>query len=258
MKSLLILITSFLIGFTSHAISVSREITPLVGSDNGFKVTLSFNNLGEIGGFAKLREILPTGTMAKEIDSKGGEFSFEDNTVKVIWMSKSANSFSLTYHIFVQQPKQNLEVSGEFNYLVGSEKKVFTISPTEIPFEETIVSATSYEDETLNTSSAQEQIRMEESAVSKEPDLDKSYSSYQASENIKYTVQIAALTSGNYKFNAAINELGKIEIKQYGVLYKYTSGLFSSKEEALSHRLKLIDAGAEGAFVVKYVDGERN
>ena len=286
MKSLLILITSLLIGFVSHAVSVTREITPLSGSDNGFKVALSFNDLGAIGGFAKLKETVPTGATVKEIDSKGGEFSFADNTVKVIWMSKGAESFTLVYHLFIDNPSSNMEVTGEFNYIVGSDKKVFEISASEVPYEgaiasteatttaeteetvveevveevvETVTSNPTTEEtttETVTEAPVEEEVAVVEAPVVTETKLE-STSSSASSGNVYYTVQIGALTSGNYKFSSAINGLGNIEVKQYGILYKYMSGSFSSKEEALAHRLKLIDAGADGAFVVKYVNGER-
>lgn len=75
----------------------------------------------------------------------------------------------------------------------------------------------------------------------------------QAVENtyVTYKVQIAATKGEVFDMDTpAIRKVGRLEIVNYNNLNKYLVGSFTSREDALSAKDKLVDLGYTGAFIV--------
>lgn len=74
---------------------------------------------------------------------------------------------------------------------------------------------------------------------------------------ITYKVQIK-MTRRNIGFSTNnFNGLSQISVYEHKGWYKYTSGQFASREEARAHRIKCINKGYNGAFVVQFKEGRR-
>jgi outer membrane protein OmpA-like peptidoglycan-associated protein len=77
------------------------------------------------------------------------------------------------------------------------------------------------------------------------------------SDEIACMIQLGAFSEAlnNEKFTDQPLEVSYY--KDEDGLYKYLSGVFVNKEIALEHRLRMIDTGYEGAFIVYFKDGKR-
>src|SRR5579872_1230064 len=72
--------------------NLPSSATPGQTIDAEFTVTK-----GTIGAFAKFQCDLPAGFTAQNVDSKSGNFTFENNRVKIVWVSLPGdNTFSFT------------------------------------------------------------------------------------------------------------------------------------------------------------------
>jgi hypothetical protein len=73
-----------------------------------------------------------------------------------------------------------------------------------------------------------------------------------------YSFRIQILTSKiPIKLNSQVFKGYTVNEEKDGNLYKYSTGEFSDKANALSYRKKLIKDGFEGSFVVTYINGKR-
>ena len=63
------------------------------GSDFIVKITIE---KGDISGFAKLNQVLPEGFTASIVEANGASFTFNDQTIRLIWMSiPTSDSFTI-------------------------------------------------------------------------------------------------------------------------------------------------------------------
>ena len=89
---------------------------------------------GNIGSFAKFQCDLPIGFTAVAIDIKGGNFTYENQRVKIVWVSVPSES-NFTFKIKFTPPLNALNecvVSPKFYYLENNIKKEFESSPHHI------------------------------------------------------------------------------------------------------------------------------
>jgi hypothetical protein len=132
--------------------------TAIPGGD--YIVEITINRTG-ITGFMKFFQGVPSGCIAKEIESKGGKFSFDDGGAKVIWITPPAeDQFIISYQVVI--PKEVLgtkNINGKIAYLSNSERKIYDLEtktikigdPLATPTTETILVTGS--DRTIITSS---------------------------------------------------------------------------------------------------------
>jgi hypothetical protein len=89
---------------------------------------------GNIGAFAKFQCDLPAGFTAENVDSKSGNFTFENNRVKIVWVSlPSEPSYTFTFKINIPASASGAaSVGGQFYYLENNVKKEFDVVPQNI------------------------------------------------------------------------------------------------------------------------------
>lgn len=136
-KSIIILLN--LIGliifelFYGEVVSVKQEVPASLEVNIGDTVTINIQK-GELTGFAKLQQDIPSGLEVEIIDSKSGTFSFKDNTLKIIWISLPIEeSFSINYLITAVNPTQSTYMlDGKFSYIEQNERQSIDFSSSQI------------------------------------------------------------------------------------------------------------------------------
>lgn len=122
--------------FFAGDITVTQKIPASAKPETEFTVELTINK-GSTTGFAKLQQELPDGFTAVEDKNAGGSFTFNNQTVKFIWMSLPNDSeFKVSYKVKVAEGfSGDQSIAGKFSYVVDNEKKSYDIAPSTINIE---------------------------------------------------------------------------------------------------------------------------
>lgn len=91
-------------------------------------------NKGTVGGFAKLQLEVPQGFTVKELESKGGNFSFATNIAKIIWTSTPSDAeFTVKFTISADASAAGQKViTSKFSYVNNNNKEVVEMAPAEM------------------------------------------------------------------------------------------------------------------------------
>jgi hypothetical protein len=248
---------------------------------------------GNIGAFAKFQCDLPAGFIAANSDSKSGNFTFENNRVKIVWVSLPSDaSFSFTIKITVPATASGAaSIGGQFYYLENNVKKEFDVPPQNIslggsgtvaattptettptpvettpapvettptetkttPVETTPTETKTTPVETVNTPVETKTTPVETKTAPVETKTAKTTAPSRS--GVTYYIQVAAL-SGE-PGSAQFKKFGKTKVVQEGGMYKVLVGNYSSLEDARKHKPEMSDKGAAGCFVVGYENGVR-
>lgn len=230
-----------------------------------------------INSFAKYQLEVPSGVSVSDIDVKGGNFVMEDNKAKVIWVNlPSKNTFNIKLKIiFNDHVNFPVTLYQKFYYLENSVKKEIQAEPLHIKASETIVTeikpdgvsnhsisvqapATHVATANQTSSNTQNTNAANMSPSKKEEMIVSPTTNHKISDNEAYTYKIQIAASATKPDINAYSRAGKVEIVQHNGMYKVLlDKIFSTKEEALEYREKLIQQGYNGAFLVKYFKGQR-
>ena len=89
---------------------------------------------GSISGFSKLQIDLPQGFTAKELENKGGTFSFVNGTVKYIWTAlPSDEEFTVKFIVVADASCEGTKaVQGKFSYILNNAKQQVDFGPVDV------------------------------------------------------------------------------------------------------------------------------
>lgn len=249
-----------------EGVKVRRTTSPIQGLSNTFKVELRIDK-PDISGFAKIEESIPEGFSASEMDSRGGIFSFENQLLKVIWMSVPDNEqFYISYQLKAgDNVSGNQKITGAFSYLDGDESSKYYVSPSTIFIEKDdgdevpliIISDDGgdfKEKETPVVAATPPPPVVEKTPEPKEVKIP------EPQYNVSYRVQVAAghnpVTNDYFSKKFSLNE--DIIIDNHQGWIKYTFGSFDVYKDSRDERNKVwSDNKITDAFVTAYNAGNR-
>lgn len=238
-----------------------------VGSDVVIEVKI---NKGTIANFTKYHMDVPNGMDVSEVDSRTGNFTFENNRAKIVWVSVPGEiefTIKMKVHVNTQAPAEGT-IAQKFYFLDGGVKKEVEAAPITIQFGggTPVTSAGSSSSETPKSTNntttqnttppATTQPATTTKAESKPTPVAQVTSiSAPAATGLVYRVQLASSPTdpGRAKY-AGLGSNFDI-VKEDG-MYKVLYGSYSSKEEALKAKDDLTTKGFNG-FLVKYQNGVR-
>lgn len=127
------LLTFFAItGFTSlfSQITITANLPSSVSPGSSIDTEVKINK-GGIGNFAKYQMDVPTGYVVSSVDAKGGNFTFENQRAKIVWVSMPSEAeFTLKFKIQIMSDAANPGTFAQkFYYLENNEKKEVEASP---------------------------------------------------------------------------------------------------------------------------------
>ncbi len=103
------------------------------GSNTDIEVKI---NKGSIANFAKYQMDVPVGVNITEVDSKSGNFTFENNRAKIVWVSvPSEAEFTLKFKVSVTSsaPAEGAVIQ-KFYFLENGAKKEIEAEPMNVQF----------------------------------------------------------------------------------------------------------------------------
>ncbi len=128
-KSLLTIVFAGLTTVTLLAqVSVTTKIPPTVKPGGEFNVELNISK-GDVTGFAKLQQDLPTGFTAMPGESANSTFSFKDRKVKFLWMAlPSTTDIKVSYKVVVDASVSGNQImEGNFSFIRNNETEKFVL-----------------------------------------------------------------------------------------------------------------------------------
>lgn len=273
-------ITSFTTAFSQ--ISINANIPTSLASGATVDADVKIIK-GAVGNFAKYQMDVPMGYVVSSVDAKGGNFTFENQRAKIVWVSVPGEAEFIVK--FKLQVGSNAVSPGTFSqkfyYLENSEKKeveatpiVVTIGgagavatnntpvetkPTETkPVETKPTETKPVETKPTETKPVETKV-VETKPIETKPvetkTTAKTTNTSTASEaGMTYKIQLGAFSSepGKNKFSGA----GSVNVEMINGLYKVTTGNFKSKEDAYK-RLDELKAKGFNGFIATYKNGQR-
>lgn len=124
---LLLLITVSVLSF-GQDVKVSHNLPESVAAGQSFDMDVTLTK-GNIGSFAKFQSDLPPGFTATSVDSKGGNFTFENQRLKIVWVAVPSDpTFTFKIRITVPADAPALSpITAKFFYLENNIKKEYEI-----------------------------------------------------------------------------------------------------------------------------------
>ncbi len=246
-----------------EGISCSRSIEK---SGDEFIVTLDLVK-GNNKGFARIKDNLPQGFTAKEMQSDGSVFKFVDNSAKFLWSLIPADKSNLTVKYKLIPPagaSGNYSIDGEFSgeFLVINEvPQAVAISPTSFTVEGSggVVVNNSNNNNSISNSNNNSNNINTNSNTSSSNSNETSSNSKEDLNGIKYKVQILAghsnVSTSSIKKQYSFSD--KITMENHDGWVKYCTGSFATYKDAKSKRNGLTSHNFPGPFVVAYNKGTR-
>ncbi|MES2513191.1 MAG: SPOR domain-containing protein [Bacteroidota bacterium] len=291
MKKLLtfLALTTFTISFSQITIIGNFPTSANSGSTIEADVKIS---KGTVGNFAKYQMDVPGGITISAIEVKGGNFTFENQRAKIVWVSVPSDpEFTIKLKVSVgSDAPASATFAQKFYYLENNEKKeieatpviiaigggsgVAATTPTETKPVEPVattpvetkpvetVASTPVETKPVETvASTPVETKPVETVASTPVETKpvetapvKKTTAPTSEAGMTFKVQIGAFTSQPSKGRYA--GLPNLTIDMVNGMYKVTTGKFTSKEEAVKYRDQLQSKGFSG-FIAKYKDGVR-
>lgn len=286
MKRLLTIfaITSFTTIFSQITINSNfpTNMAPLSSAEVDVKI-----NKGTVGNFAKYQMDVPGGYMISAIDVKGGNFTFENQRAKIVWVSvPSEPEFTIKFKLQANSDAATATFSQKFFYLENNEKKeieapasvitiggetaVATNTPVETKPVETVVTETKPVETVVTETKPVETVVTEtkpvETVVTETKPVETVVTETKPIETVPvkkietteagmtFKIQIGAFT--NQPNKSKFSSVGNVNIDLINGMYKVTTGNFKTIEDAVKHRDQLKSKGYD-AFVAKYKNGVR-
>lgn len=280
MKKLLTILGFVISAASFSQITVSAALPSNINAGSSIDAEVKINK-GTVGNFAKYQMDVPAGYIVSAIDVKGGNYTFENQRAKIVWVSvPSETEFTLKLKIQANSDAANGTFSQKFYYLENNEKKevegnstlvtvgggsdvavttpVETVKSTPV---ETVASSKPTETKVVQTTNTTPVETVKSTPVetvkstpveTKTTPVAKTTSTETAGMTFK--VQLGAYSTQPNKSKFA--GISNVSIDQVNGFYKVTCGSFKTKEDAIKYRDELQAKGFNG-FIVKYQNGQR-
>lgn len=216
-------------------VKVDAGIPATVKSDETYNVKVVISK-DSLNGAATYHQDIPAGFVAKEIDSRGGQFNFSDQVLEIKWDNLPVENplvFSYQLSTAKLEPK-TYSFEGNFVYDEDTAKRVVYFvnnASVNLPKEEIVAENTAAD-----------------KVVAEKPQ--------QSLQGIDYRVQVAAVFGGKSNPDILAKRLRlseQIFEDPYKTGYRYTIGHFSDYVQANEHRKGV---SVQGAYVVVFADGK--
>lgn len=223
-----------------------------------YKVTIEINKDG-IEGFAKLTEDIPEGFSASKNDSKGGAFSFKENTAKMLWLAiPNGDKYTIVYNLEANSKTLNgtYKIKGDYAYLENDITSKYSIDESVFDLNE---DPESIIEEIVEEVPLKKPVVKEIIEESVGEDNSSEITSTPNPENgVAYKVQVGAghkTVKANY-FKTRFNLKDNVSTMNHEGWIKYLVGSFNEYKIARDKRNKVRN-NVKTAFVTAYNSGTR-
>jgi len=136
MKSLFSLLTAMFIGFISTAqVTVQTNIPASIAPNSNLTIEVKISK-GNITNFSKYQMDVPAGVTVTEGESKTGNFTFESNRAKIVWVSiPTEPEFIISFKMAMGSMTGPGVFNHKFYYLDNGSKQEVELEPVNVTFD---------------------------------------------------------------------------------------------------------------------------
>lgn len=229
---------------------------------DAFIVTIDVNK-GSNGGFARIKDNVPTGFIAESVENSGAVFKFVDNSAKFLWTSlaKDKSSIQVKYRLLPQNAGPGTyELFGEFSgeFLIVDDKPTSIEIPRASFQLDGEFAGTQDPVDPVDPVDPIDPIDPIDPVDPKDP-VEPETQVPSGNGEVMYKVQIMAAhrTVSNSYIKKHYGYSGKIDIENHEGWVKYTTGSYGVYKDARDKRNSLDSYNFPGPFVTAYKKGER-
>lgn len=225
-------------------ISLNRNISNLSANTWLIKITIQ---KGNIKGFARYNDVLPSGLTAKAEEKDGSSFFIDGNTIKFVWSSlPEKETLNISYRISgnITTP---VTLNGDFSYTENNQVLTKSLAPESIqPSSVSTNNATPSPTLTTTTTST---------TASTPPETSIAEQSINAKQTtVFFSVQLGAFLKSNvssYYFTKKYN-INSVTEESHESYKKFYTGNFEEYKQARDYREKVKQKGVHDAFVIAH------
>jgi hypothetical protein len=120
----------------SQEVSITNSLPTSASAGQPIEAKYNLTKSPTMGSFAKFQVDLPAGFTAETVEIKGGNFTFENNRVKIVWVSLPGDAaFDFTFKITSPATASgSITFAPQFFYLENNVKKEYVVPPASISF----------------------------------------------------------------------------------------------------------------------------
>lgn len=217
---------------------------------------------GLVGGFARIKEDIPSEFTAEKIETDGSVFKFSDNSAKFLWsqIPEDKEIITVKYKLIpTSAASGTVNIRGTFSaeFLVEDNKpKKIRIATSTIELEDNLASTTPKENKPPKETV--KEVKKEKKQPASTPSESTTIGST-STNGVKYRVQIIAAhnTVSKSYIKKYFGYSGAVNIDNHEGWTKYTTNGFNDYKEAKNNRNSLTSYKFDGPFVTAYNDGVR-
>lgn len=280
MKNTLSLILTALFGLGIAQNSIDANIPDKLAAYSTHTIEITIKK-GPVSSFSKYQLDVPANVSVKEGISKDGNFSFENQRAKLVWVEcPKTDEFTVTMILSVGNATGQASFDHRFYYIDGDTKKEISDGPMHVDFTPGTPSKTQVKTEPVKTNTvASTPAVTQPTTVTKTEEPKKtnitipvstpttavvsnttpsttqpnSSNTTPSSVDIKeYKIQIGSFASKPSL--AKYSNIGKVTVIEENGGYKVLAGSYPTKEEAVKRMEELKNQGFPG-FVVCFING---
>lgn len=251
---------------------LTAQFSAATATKKGSSCVIQLNVIqSNIDGFMKFSQVLPTGYSASELDSKGGDFRFENNEIKIIWLkAPSQKAYTISYKLTIPANAAGyVSLGGAITYVSPSnERKAYTIPAKEITFltdnnvpkktnaAKAVKEAAAKEN---NPDNDKPETNTQQTSTATKPNNTASVTNPNAPEFrlcMKYATGIYTIQVGAFRKKPQLSGIPEPFIISKQELNRYYSGKFNSYRDALARKKLMIEYGYKDAYIVILQPGD--
>src|ERR1700744_566437 len=140
----------------SQDLNITNNLPASANAGDAIDAQYTLTKAATMGSFAKFQLDLPAGFQAQSSDIKGGNFTFENNRVKIVWVSLPGDA-TFTFSFKLTAPSSvsgSVNFAPQFFYLENSVKKEFTPTPATVNFGGSAVASTATDNTASSTTAS--------------------------------------------------------------------------------------------------------
>jgi hypothetical protein len=114
-------------------VSVKMDVPAQVSAGSEFEVRITLDK-GDLEGFSRFQQSIPSGLTAVAGQSSSADFSFEEKRVRFIWLRiPNTDLITVSYKVKVDSRlKGTFQLAGKFSYVDDNERKAVDVEPVSV------------------------------------------------------------------------------------------------------------------------------